>query len=138
MFSGAAIAAPCPAPQTLSPLFKVDRVIDGDTVKLENGSRVRLTGFNTFELKDSGRKRDYALKAKRRAIEVLPEAIQVAPWPHATAGARKEGMFVEQCPKCGFGVLGARSRALQRNQGPRKDAEGEVWRAKGGDDELCV
>lgn len=81
VFSGAAIAAPCPAPQTLSPLFKVDRVIDGDTVKLENGSRVRLTGFNTFELKDSGWKRDYALKAKRRAIEVLPEAIQVTPWP---------------------------------------------------------
>ena len=81
VLSGAAIAAPCPAPQTLSPLFKVDRVIDGDTVKLENGSRVRLTGFNTFELKDSGWKRDYALKAKRRAIEVLPEAIQVTPWP---------------------------------------------------------
>ena len=81
VLSGAAIAAPCPAPQTLSPLFKVDRVIDGDTVKLENGSRVRLTGFNTFELKDSGWKRDYALKAKKRAIKVLPEAIQVAPWP---------------------------------------------------------
>lgn len=81
VFSGAAIAAPCPAPQTLSPLFKVDRVIDGDTVKLENGSRVRLTGFNTFELKDSGWKRDYALRAKRRAIEVLPEVIQVTPWP---------------------------------------------------------
>lgn len=81
VFSGAAIAASCPAPQTLSPLFKVDRVIDGDTVKLENGSRVRLTGFNTFELKDSGWKRDYALKAKRRAIEVLPEVVQVTPWP---------------------------------------------------------
>lgn len=81
VFSGAGIAAPCPAPQTLSPLFKVDRVIDGDTVKLENGSRVRLTGFNTFELKDSGWKRDYALRAKRRAIEVLPEVIQVTPWP---------------------------------------------------------
>jgi endonuclease YncB( thermonuclease family) len=81
VFSGAAIAAPCPAPQTLSPVFKVDRVIDGDTVKLENGSRVRLTGFNTFELKDSGWKRDYALKAKRRAIEVLPEVVQVTPWP---------------------------------------------------------
>jgi endonuclease YncB( thermonuclease family) len=81
VLSGAAIAAPCPAPQTLSPLFKVDRVIDGDTVKLEDGSRVRLTGFNTFELKDSGWKRDYALKAKKRAIEVLPEAIQVTPWP---------------------------------------------------------
>jgi endonuclease YncB( thermonuclease family) len=81
VLSGAAIAAPCPAPQTLSPLFKVDRVIDGDTIKLDDGSRVRLTGFNTFELKDSGWKRDYALKAKKRAIEVLPEAIQVTPWP---------------------------------------------------------
>jgi endonuclease YncB( thermonuclease family) len=81
VFSGAVIAAPCPAPQTLSPLFKVDRVIDGDTVKLEDGSRVRLTGFNTFELKDSGWKRDYALRAKKRVIDVLPEAIQVTPWP---------------------------------------------------------
>ena len=81
VLSGAAIAAPCPAPQTLSPLFKVDRVIDGDTVKLDDGSSVRLTGFNAFELKDSGWKRDYAFRAKRRAIEVLPESIQVTPWP---------------------------------------------------------
>ena len=81
VLSGAAFATPCPAPQTLSPPLTIDRVIDGDTVKLDDGSRVRLTGFNTFELKDSGWKRDYALKAKRRAIEVLPQSIQVTPWP---------------------------------------------------------
>ncbi|MEC8126440.1 MAG: thermonuclease family protein [Pseudomonadota bacterium] len=81
MLSGVALATPCPVPQTLSPLIKIDRVIDGDTVKLEDGSRVRLTGLNTFELKDSGWKREYALRAKRRAIEVLPKSIQVTPWP---------------------------------------------------------
>ncbi len=81
VLSGVAFATSCPTPQTLSPLFKIDLVIDGDTVKLDDGSRVRLTGFNTFELKDSGWKRDYALRAKRRAIEVLPKSIQVTPWP---------------------------------------------------------
>ena len=81
VFSGVAFATPCPAPQTLSPLMKIDRVIDGDTVKLDDGSRVRLIGFNTFELKDSGWKRDYALRAKLLAIEVLPKSIQITPWP---------------------------------------------------------
>ena len=63
---------------TSNPLsvVQVDRVIDGDTVKLDDGSSVRLTGFNAFELKDSGWKRDYAFRAKRRAIEVLPESIK--------------------------------------------------------------
>ena len=32
--SGVAVATSCPVPQTLSPLLKIDRVIDGDTVKL--------------------------------------------------------------------------------------------------------
>ena len=81
VLSSVAFATSCPAPQTLSPLLKIDRVIDGDTVKLDEGSRVRLTSFNTFELKDSGWKRDYARRAKRRAIEVLPKSIQVTPWP---------------------------------------------------------
>ncbi len=61
--------------------MKTDRVIDGDTVKLDSGYRVRLIGLNTFELKDSGWKRDYALRAKRLAIEVLPKSIQITPWP---------------------------------------------------------
>ena len=77
---GVAVATSCPVPQTLSPLLKIDRVIDGDTVKLDDGSRVRLTGFNTFELKIlagsvitlSGRN-----DVQSRCFEVNPSH----PWP---------------------------------------------------------
>ena len=53
-FSSVVLAELCPTPKGLSPEFGIDRVIDGDTVLLDDGSRVRLTGFNSFELKDSG------------------------------------------------------------------------------------
>lgn len=79
--SVASIADSCPPPQTLSPPLKLQRVIDGDTVKLSDGSTVRLTGFNSFELKDSGWKRQYAQKARSRAQEALSEMIFVTPWP---------------------------------------------------------
>ncbi len=71
----------CPPPQTLSPPLKLQSVIDGDTVKLSDGSSVRLTGFNSFELKDFGWKRHYAREARSRAQEVLSETIFVTPWP---------------------------------------------------------
>lgn len=79
--SGASSADSCPPPQTISPPLKLQRVIDGDTVKLSDGSSVRLTGFNSFELKDSGWKRQYARQARSRAQEVLTETIFVTPWP---------------------------------------------------------
>ena len=81
VYSGASVADSCPPPQTLSPPLKLQRVIDGDTVKLSDGSSVRLTGFNSFELKDSGWKRQYAREARSRAQDVLSETIFVTPWP---------------------------------------------------------
>tara|TARA_E500000081_G_scaffold148096_1_gene173153 strand:+ start:397 stop:1275 length:879 start_codon:yes stop_codon:yes gene_type:complete len=84
VYSGESVAGSCPPPQTLSPPLKLQRVIDGDTVKLSDGSNVRLTGFNSFELKDSGWKRQYAREARSRVQDVLSETIFVTPWPAST------------------------------------------------------
>ncbi len=84
VYSGVVHATSCPSPRTLSPPIKVDRVIDGDTVKLADDTRVRLTGFNTFELKDSGWKKQYAQRAKGRVRDLLPQTVQITPWPAKT------------------------------------------------------
>ena len=39
----------CPKPDTLSPPF----TIDGKTIKLADGKRVRISGVNAFELEDT-------------------------------------------------------------------------------------
>jgi endonuclease YncB( thermonuclease family) len=80
-FAGVGFASPCPPPQSLSPPLKIQHVIDGDTVKLNDGSSIRLTGFNSFELKDSDWRLQYARKARSRAQELLTETIFVTPWP---------------------------------------------------------
>ena len=70
-FSSVVFAELCPTPKRLSPEFGINRVIDGDTVLFDDGSRVRLTGFNSFELKDSGWKGRSAREAKRKVTEWL-------------------------------------------------------------------
>lgn len=54
-------------------VVKVKKVIDGDTVLLENGERVRYIGVDTPELKDSRKAvRDFAKRAKeanRRMVD---------------------------------------------------------------------
>ena len=70
-FSSIVCAEPCPTPKGLSPEFGINRIIDGDTVVFDDGSRIRLTGFNSFELNDSGWKGRSALEAKRKVTEWL-------------------------------------------------------------------
>ena len=84
VYSSVIFAVPCPTPQTLSPEFAVNRIIDGDTVVIDDGSRVRLTGFNSFELKDSGWKGRSAREAKRKVTEwLLKKKVRLTPWPAA-------------------------------------------------------
>ena len=84
VYSGVASAMSCPTPKGLSPEFEIDRVIDGDTVKLDDGSRVRLAGFNSFELKDSGWKGRSAQEARRKVTEWLSgKKVRLTPWPAA-------------------------------------------------------
>ncbi len=82
VYPSVVFAVPCPTPKTLSPKFVVNRIIDGDTVSLDNSSRVRLTGFNSFELKDSGWKGRSAREAKRKVTEwLLGKKVHLTPWP---------------------------------------------------------
>ena len=84
MYSGVVSAGSCPTPKGLSPEFRIDRIIDGDTVIFNDGSRVRLTGLNSFELKDSGWKGRSAQEARRKVAEWLSgKKIRLTPWPAA-------------------------------------------------------
>ena len=84
-FSSVVYAELCPTPKGLSPEFGINRVIDGDTVLFDDGSRVRLTGFNSFELKDSGWKGRSAREAKRKVTDWLSrKKVRLTPWPAAT------------------------------------------------------
>lgn len=63
----------CKAPPGLEPV-PVERVVDGDTVRLGDGRSVRLIGLNAPELAGRGRSEEpYAVKAKRR-LQALIQA----------------------------------------------------------------
>lgn len=84
VYSTVASAVSCPTPKGLSPEFGIDRIIDGDTVVFDDGSRVRLTGFNSFELKDSSWKGRSAREAKRKVAGWLSgKKVRLTPWPAA-------------------------------------------------------
>lgn len=63
----------CPSPAPMKDV-RVARVVDGDTLRLRDGRRVRLIGINAPELDQAGRPAEpYAVQAKRR-LERLVEA----------------------------------------------------------------
>ncbi|MCF5069847.1 thermonuclease family protein, partial [Pseudomonas syringae] len=63
-------AAFCPAPDGL-PVFAVQRVVDGDTLRLSDGRSVRLIGLNTPELGKQGRGDEPFAVAARKRLEAL-------------------------------------------------------------------
>ena len=66
-----AAQAACPLPGRL-PVYSVERVVDGDTLRLIDGRSVRLIGLNTPELAHQGRPVEaYAVKAKQRLEQLL-------------------------------------------------------------------
>ncbi|MCX2542997.1 thermonuclease family protein [Pseudomonas sp. COW5] len=60
----------CPTPSGLSSVV-VQRVVDGDTVRLSDGRSVRLIGLNTPELGKQGRSDEPFAVAARKRLETL-------------------------------------------------------------------
>jgi len=62
--------AQCPAPPA-TPLSKVVRVVDGDTLRLVDGRSVRLIGLNTPEIAGKGRTDEPGAVVARRRLQAL-------------------------------------------------------------------
>jgi endonuclease YncB( thermonuclease family) len=63
----------CPAPASL-PVFQVERVVDGDTLRLTDGRSVRMIGLNAPETGRKGRTAEpFAEAAKRRLQGLVAE-----------------------------------------------------------------
>lgn len=60
----------CPAPGKL-PVAQVQRVIDGDTLRLVDGRNVRMIGLNTPETGKKGKTAEPFAEAARRRLQVL-------------------------------------------------------------------
>jgi endonuclease YncB( thermonuclease family) len=71
--NGQALAAVCPADHT-SERVHVVYVYDGDTVKLQDGRRVRFIGINTPELEHKGKPVQPLAQAARTGLESLLDA----------------------------------------------------------------
>ena len=63
----------CPAPSSLAPA-QVQRVVDGDTLRLTDGRNVRMIGLNTPELGKKGRADEPFAVAARKRLEALVAA----------------------------------------------------------------
>lgn len=63
----------CPTPTGLAPVT-VQRVVDGDTVRLSDGRSVRMIGLNTPELGKKGRSDEPFAVAARKRLEALVAA----------------------------------------------------------------
>ena len=73
VFYLASVQAFCPAPGQL-PRVKVQRVVDGDTLRLQDGRSVRLIGLNSPELGREGRSAEPFAEAARRRLSELVAA----------------------------------------------------------------
>lgn len=64
----------CPAPSSL-PVAQVERVVDGDTLRLKDGRNVRMVGLNTPETGKKGRSSEpFADAAKSRLQKLVDES----------------------------------------------------------------
>ncbi len=63
----------CPAPEGLASVA-VERVVDGDTLRLDDGRNVRMIGLNTPELGKKGRSDEPFAVAARKRLEALVAA----------------------------------------------------------------
>ena len=54
------------------PVAKIKKVIDGDTIEIKDGTRIRIAGFDAPELEASGGK-----AAKQKLQKILPRGKQI-------------------------------------------------------------
>lgn len=64
----------CPAPASQLEAVSVQRVVDGDTVRLSDGRNVRMIGLNTPELGKKGRSDEPFAAAARKRLQALVAA----------------------------------------------------------------
>ncbi|MGZ7458245.1 thermonuclease family protein [Pseudomonas sp. Ma2-10] len=81
----------CPAPSGLTPVV-VQRVVDGDTLRLSDGRSVRMIGLNTPELGKKGRSDEPFAVAARQRLEAL-----------VGASGRRVGLLLGQESKDRYG-----------------------------------
>jgi endonuclease YncB( thermonuclease family) len=72
-FCAGSVQAFCPLPSGL-PTVHVQRVVDGDTLKLSDGRNVRLIGINAPELAHHGRTTEPFAEAARSRLQALVDA----------------------------------------------------------------
>ncbi|OCR26880.1 nuclease [Pseudomonas syringae] len=60
----------CPAPASL-PVFQVERVVDGDTLRLTDGRSVRMIGLNTPETGKQGQSAEPFAEVAKRRLQAL-------------------------------------------------------------------
>jgi endonuclease YncB( thermonuclease family) len=91
----------CTAPGPL-PVFAVERVVDGDTVRLSDGRSVRMIGLNAPETGKKGRSAEPFAEAARRRLQALIEAndgqvsVQVGQEPKDHYGRTLANIFGRQ------------------------------------------
>lgn len=103
-----AAQALCPAPVAL-PVFAVQRVVDGDTVRLSDGRSVRMIGLNAPETGKKGRSAEPFAEAAKRRLQALIDA-----------NHGQVSLLVGQEPKDHYGrtlanILACRVRILRRS-----------------------
>ncbi|MBD8270385.1 MULTISPECIES: thermonuclease family protein [Pseudomonas fluorescens group] len=72
-FSAAQARVFCPAPASVAPVH-VQRVVDGDTVRLKDGRSVRMIGINAPETGKKGRSDEPFAVAARQRLQALVDA----------------------------------------------------------------
>ena len=70
------------------PVAKVKKVIDGDTIEIKDGTRIRIANLNAPELQARG-----GIAAKRRLQRILPRGVQIGISPEK---AKSFGRSVRQ------------------------------------------
>ena len=68
-----AAQALCPAPSSLA-VAQVERVVDGDTLRLTDGRSVRMVGLNTPETGKKGQSAEPFAEAAKRRLQALVDA----------------------------------------------------------------
>lgn len=110
--SAAHAEAYCPAPTSLAHV-EVQHVVDGDTVRLKDGRRVRMIGLNTPETGKKGRTDEPLAVAARQRLQALVMASdgRLGLWRQSPVQS------AAQLTRSGFALVSGRVSKIERNRG---------------------